>query len=107
MSQVDRLFVLAGKWQEKHQRNLESLAGKVDEELMELLEEESGSLEQLDEIGDVIVNALRLFYRLDKIEREFVVRSMEMKADQRFKHDKNKAREAVLMYEIASKLGLK
>lgn len=77
-----RLLEVAEVWQSHHRRTTDEAIEKVAEELTEYQAAE-GNVDKLDELGDVIVNALRALTTLGPLELEFMVRVMEMKADRR------------------------
>jgi len=108
ISEFLRILRVAHTWQ--HYDNLSpALAlGEVKEEISEY-EEASTHLEKLDELGDVLVNTVRVMVGLTQEELEFVCQVAEMKARRRllFKPaNKDKPAEAIEAKEIAKKLGL-
>lgn len=100
---LDRLYACAAEWQTRRtNRSLRECVEKVREECEEALEVTTHA-GLLDELGDVIVCALRAFHRMSPNEREFVCALMEMKVARRIDRGvKDKDSEAVECAELAS-----
>lgn len=79
----NRLYTCSRAWQERMtKRSLPEVVDKVVEETGEYFQAES-RVDQLDEIGDVLVCALRAITILTPNEREFIAEMMEMKVRRR------------------------
>ena len=104
----NKFFILGKRWQDFHRRTTSEAMQKVLEEIGEYLEVKGeNKLDELDELGDVLVNMARVYLSLPPKERAFVERVATMKADKRLpngKKDKRKEKEQMLV--IARKLGL-
>jgi len=109
ISSITRLVEVAKKWQVHRKRGIHSAMHKVKEEIEELEEAAGAHLAVLDELGDVLVNAMRALTVLSPTELEFVCQVAEMKANRRLPFqagNKDKAAEAVETKNIAKELGL-
>lgn len=97
-----RLLHVAARWQDYYNRDLDSIVGKIIEEAGEYVEATEQS-SYLDELGDVLVNAMRALVRMTPKQREFVVRVMEMKVSRRLDDPgvKNKIEEAKITAKLA------
>lgn len=73
---------IAQRWQDYHRRNPKSAMGKLKEELEEYFEAANYN-EELDELGDVLVLAMRVLVALTPAEQEAVYEIAKMKADRR------------------------
>jgi hypothetical protein len=102
---LDRLWRCAQAWQQKHDRNLQEVVAKLEEEIAEFWKTNE-AFELLDETGDVVVTALRALVTLAPNELEFLVRVMEMKVERRTGPGgvKNKVAEADHVAELVQEL---
>lgn len=79
---MNRLLIVALGWQRHNCRDIPEALDKVEEEIDEW-RLASALPDQLDELGDIVVSALRAVTRLSSDELEFLVRVMEMKVARR------------------------
>ena len=102
MLNLQRLVACAEIWQDHHKRDLPSAVEKIAEEIDEFREEEPG-YKRLDELSDILVNALRAYVDLTPDEKQFVASVATMKAQRRTgPHGvKDKKEEAILTKYLA------
>ena len=82
MNQLERLSDYAIKWQDHHCRTTRELITKIEGEVAEYWQADEHA-EKLDELGDIIICALRAFSTLSADEKDFLVRVMKMKVVRR------------------------
>ena len=106
---VNKLLKLAEYWQAYGGASISDVLCDVEEEIYEFRNTAPGSLDSIDELGDIVVNALRVLVRLSPREREFLYRISKMKVDRRIfgPRKKDKEAEAVEFQQIAKELKLK
>lgn len=107
MKFFDELYETVERWQEVKQRTTRSSIKKLEEELVEY-HEATDQIEELEELGDVLMLAVRTVSTLTYAEKEFIRRTTKMKADRRLVNPKKKDKsiEREIMLEIAKELGL-
>ena len=116
MTNLERLLKVAEAWQKHHTRGVGSIMDKIEDEIKEYREIsnissfllDNANISKLDEIGDVLVNALRLLSTLTTQEVSFIVCNSEMKAGRRLVNPgiKDKNEEWVETKIIASECGV-
>ena len=100
---LDRLTKVAGIWQHHHDKTTGECACKVYDELCEYFVAE-GEAAKLDELGDVVVNALRALSTLKENELEFLTLVMEMKLRRTDGGVKDKKIEGEITAKLAERL---
>ena len=106
MNALLRLLQCGEEWQKYHKRSIPKIIEKMREEMEEYEEQDPNSYHALDELGDIVVGAMRAISELTPKQLEFLTRVSEMKVQRRMYSPgkKDKEAEAVVTREIASDL---